>query len=243
MSRRVYNVINCSGHLTNYVKGERRFVLMASSRFRAIVSGGVEKYFLITCSRVGWSARLLNWLQRIIQRAQNFIIRLVTEASPKSSRLRFAIESTKRFLESKKQFSKGILPKETTEHSFPFSVSSTCANSEKLRPSGMLEAGTRREQAAKKPSKSPWRRLAGAVDSFRFSPSSGEPRDMWHKRMAKNLFRCSFRLFHASPSIFFRETNTFWFLLCKQTQDTKNRLYWTHDFISTNKQREAQKGT
>lgn len=222
MSRRVYNVINCSGHLTNYVKGERRFVLMASSRFRAIVSGGVEKYFLITCSRVGWSARLLNWLQRIIQRAQNFIIRLVTEASPKSSRLRFAIASTKRFLESKKQFSKGILPKETTEHSFPFSVSSTCANSEKLRPSGMLEAGTRRESSQQKSRAN----LLGDVwrvqwIRFVFSPSSGEPRDMWHKRMAKNLFRSSFRIFHASPSTFFSR-NEYLLVFIMQT-DTRHK--------------------
>ena len=70
--------------------------------------------------------------------------------------------------------------------------------------------------------KSPWRRLAGAF--FFAIPNV----DTSERRGIESLFEFFSAL---------QEVNTFWFLLlCKQTQDTKN-------FISTNKQREAQKGT
>lgn len=69
---------------------------------------------------------------------------------------------------------------------------------------------------------------------------------MWHKRWQRisSARFVSGRFFYASRGEWERdgEMNTFWFLLCKQTQDTK-KMYWTHDFISTNKQRhEGTKG-
>lgn len=78
-------------------------------------------------------------------------------------------------------------------HSFSLAVSSTCANSEKLRPSGLL-----RRRKAK--NKSPWRRLAGASFFVQRDPECDT------SEMAKNLI------------LLRGEMNTFWFLLCKQTK-------------------------